>query len=65
MVPCLEFLEDNQAANTWNVVVVVVVDLMLMFFIFYFLFFIFYSPTHESNPIQLDSHELIWTLVMG
>ena len=37
MVPCLEFLEDNQAANTWNVVVVVVVDLMLMFFIFYFL----------------------------
>ena len=63
MVPCLEFLEDSQAANTWNVVVVVVVDLMLMLFIFYF--FIFYSPTHESNPIQLDSRELIWTLVMG
>ena len=63
MVPCLEFLEDSQAANTWNVVVVVVVDLMLMLFIFYF--FIFYSPTHESNPIQLDSCELIWTLVMG
>ena len=38
MVPCLEFLEDRQAANTWNVVVVVV-DLMLMLFIFYFLFF--------------------------
>ena len=37
MVPCLEFLEDSQAANTWNVVVV---DLMLMLFIFYFLFFI-------------------------
>ena len=38
MVPCLEFLEDSQAANTWNVVIVVV-DLMLMLFIFYFLFF--------------------------